>query len=120
VTLSFTYVHLHYIIFVPPLDLSIILLYCKIKSEVKVMVGSVAVAVRCCSSSFRVLSSHTRHRKHFSNSKLFHINYRTMSGFLINDPKYSFLKELGLAEKNSGVYDGAWRGSGEVRRNEDF
>jgi len=36
------------------------------------------------------------------------------SAFLVNDPKYGFLKELGLTEKNAGVYDGAWKGSGEV------
>jgi aldehyde dehydrogenase family 7 protein A1 len=40
-----------------------------------------------------------------------------MSGggkMLIHDPKYSFLKELGLGENNPGVYDGTWYGSGEV------
>jgi aldehyde dehydrogenase family 7 protein A1 len=36
------------------------------------------------------------------------------SSFLVNDPKYSFLKELGLEEKNNGVYDGTWHGKGEV------
>ncbi|ODN00945.1 putative aldehyde dehydrogenase family 7 member A1 [Orchesella cincta] len=36
------------------------------------------------------------------------------SAFLVNDPKYGFLKELGLSEKNAGVYDGEWKGSGEV------
>ena len=41
---------------------------------------------------------------------------RNMSaGYLINDPKYSFLKELGLEEENKGVYNGQWTGSGEVR-----
>ncbi|CAG9833867.1 unnamed protein product [Diabrotica balteata] len=34
--------------------------------------------------------------------------------FLINDSKYSFLKDLGLKERNLGVYDGAWKGSGAV------
>jgi aldehyde dehydrogenase family 7 protein A1 len=33
---------------------------------------------------------------------------------LINDSKYSFLKELGLKATNFGVYDGSWKGSGEV------
>jgi hypothetical protein len=40
-----------------------------------------------------------------------------MSGnkdLLINEPKYSFLKELGLKEVNDGVYNGKWFGSGEV------
>jgi len=36
------------------------------------------------------------------------------SGFLINDPKYAFLKDLGLEEKNCGVFNGSWGGSGEV------
>ena len=36
------------------------------------------------------------------------------SGFLINDPKYSWLSELGLKETNDGVYWGSWGGSGEV------
>lgn len=44
---------------------------------------------------------------------------RTMSvassEFLINDPKYSFLKDLGLAEKNLGVFDGNWKASGKVK-----
>lgn len=36
------------------------------------------------------------------------------SNFLINDPKYSFLKDLGLQQLNAGVYDGSWKGSGKV------
>ncbi|XP_076047135.1 aldehyde dehydrogenase 7 family member A1 [Oratosquilla oratoria] len=36
------------------------------------------------------------------------------SGFLINEPKYAFLKELGLGETNKGVYNGQWTGNGEV------
>ena len=44
---------------------------------------------------------------------------RAMSGdssqLLINDPKYAWLRQLGLSEDNPGVYDGTWRGSGEVR-----
>lgn len=47
---------------------------------------------------------------------------RAMSGakdystadLLINDPKYSWLKELGLQAENKGVFDGTWRGSGAV------
>ncbi|CAH1106105.1 unnamed protein product [Psylliodes chrysocephalus] len=44
------------------------------------------------------------------------IRIRNMSSveFLVNDPKYSFLKDLGLKEKNLGVFDGAWKGSGPV------
>ncbi len=33
---------------------------------------------------------------------------------LINDPKYSWLKELGLQEDNPGVFDGTWHASGPV------
>jgi len=35
------------------------------------------------------------------------------SGYLVHEPKYSFLKDLGLEESNKGVYDGSWKGSGE-------
>ncbi|CAD5216412.1 unnamed protein product [Bursaphelenchus okinawaensis] len=38
-----------------------------------------------------------------------------MASLLIQDPKYSFLKELGLQEENSGVFDGKWKkGNGRV------
>lgn len=37
-----------------------------------------------------------------------------MSGLLIEDPKYAWLKDLGLQSQNSGVFYGAWGGSGEV------
>ncbi|RZC32521.1 alpha-aminoadipic semialdehyde dehydrogenase [Asbolus verrucosus] len=40
----------------------------------------------------------------------------TAAEYLINDPKYSFLKELGLKATNSGVYDGTWKGSGELTK----
>jgi len=45
----------------------------------------------------------------------FSISSRTMASYLVNDPKYSFLKELGLQEQNKGVFDGTWHGSGEVK-----
>jgi aldehyde dehydrogenase family 7 protein A1 len=52
---------------------------------------------------------------------LFNLLARTMSSsssssshFLINQPKYAFLKQLGLVESNPGVYDGQWKGSGQV------
>jgi len=35
------------------------------------------------------------------------------SGYLVHEPKYSFLKDLGLEESNKGVFDGSWKGSGE-------
>jgi len=37
-----------------------------------------------------------------------------MSGLLIEEEKYSFLKELGLSADNKGVFNGTWGGSGEV------
>ncbi|KAF8356948.1 alh-9, partial [Pristionchus pacificus] len=37
-----------------------------------------------------------------------------MSSLLINESKYGFLKELGLQEKNHGVFDGSWKASGPV------
>ncbi|CAG0886283.1 unnamed protein product [Darwinula stevensoni] len=39
---------------------------------------------------------------------------RSMSGYLIEEPKYSFLKELGIQKSNLGVFNGKWTGSGEV------
>merc|ERR1712106_850873 len=36
------------------------------------------------------------------------------SAYLITEPKYAFLKDLGLQESNKGVYNGQWIGSGEV------
>uniref|UniRef100_A0A914V9H7 aldehyde dehydrogenase (NAD(+)) n=1 Tax=Plectus sambesii TaxID=2011161 RepID=A0A914V9H7_9BILA len=37
-----------------------------------------------------------------------------MASMLINEPKYAFLKELGLEAENKGVFDGKWGGSGPV------
>jgi len=51
-----------------------------------------------------------------SATKLFDIR-RNMSSndkFLIDDPKYGFLKELGLEKDNKGVYNGKWFASGET------
>lgn len=47
----------------------------------------------------------------FSTTRL---TIRMASNYLINDPKYSFLKELGLESTNLGVYDGTWKASGSV------
>ena len=38
-----------------------------------------------------------------------------MTSYLIENPKYSWLKELGLDVENKGVFCGEWVGSGEVR-----
>ncbi|XP_030752334.1 alpha-aminoadipic semialdehyde dehydrogenase [Sitophilus oryzae] len=56
---------------------------------------------------------------HSNKSNLLSISKNTfklhrMASFLINDQKYEFLKDLGLQEKNLGVYDGTWKGSGTV------
>ena len=39
----------------------------------------------------------------------------TAGKFLIDQPKYGFLKELGLESSNSGVYNGKWFANGVVR-----
>lgn len=51
-----------------------------------------------------------------SASSCFQFTRRHMSvSPLINNPKYSFLKdELELKEENNGVFDGTWFGNGEV------
>ncbi|GBN74140.1 Alpha-aminoadipic semialdehyde dehydrogenase [Araneus ventricosus] len=38
----------------------------------------------------------------------------SVSSYLIEEPKYSFLKELGLEKNNKGVYHGVWTGNGET------
>ncbi|XP_076333157.1 aldehyde dehydrogenase 7 family member A1 isoform X1 [Tachypleus tridentatus] len=60
------------------------------------------------SSRFLALSRKFAHR--FVISK----TMSSSSLFLIEEPKFSFLKELGLEEKNLGVYNGKWSGNGEV------
>lgn len=44
---------------------------------------------------------------------------RTMSAYLVEKPEYAFLRELGLERTNSGVYNGAWKGSGPVVKSID-
>ncbi|TKR76581.1 hypothetical protein L596_017699 [Steinernema carpocapsae] len=39
---------------------------------------------------------------------------RMVSSLLISNPKYAFLKELGLQEENAGVFNGEWKASGAV------
>ncbi|XP_038215621.1 putative aldehyde dehydrogenase family 7 member A1 homolog [Zerene cesonia] len=36
------------------------------------------------------------------------------ASYLIEDPKYSFLKDLGLEKTNVGVYNGKWQANGQV------
>lgn len=42
-----------------------------------------------------------------------------MSSYLIDKPEFSFLKELGLERTNNGVYDGKWKGSGQIVKSID-
>ncbi|XP_050345521.1 putative aldehyde dehydrogenase family 7 member A1 homolog [Nymphalis io] len=39
---------------------------------------------------------------------------RNASTYLIDDPKYSFLKDLGLEKNNVGVFNGKWKANGQV------
>jgi len=41
-------------------------------------------------------------------------SYVSTSGLLIDDPKYSWIRELGLSAENPGVYNGSWGGAGQV------
>jgi len=43
-----------------------------------------------------------------------HRLYSSMSGLLVEDSKYAWLKELGIGTDNQGVFHGSWAGSGEV------
>ncbi|XP_059057006.1 putative aldehyde dehydrogenase family 7 member A1 homolog [Achroia grisella] len=36
------------------------------------------------------------------------------TAFLIEDPKYTFLRELGLDKKNVGVFNGNWKANGQI------
>lgn len=47
-------------------------------------------------------------------SKSKYIPRITMTRYLVTDPKYGFLKELGLISENPGLFDGRWGGSGKV------
>uniref|UniRef100_A0A8C6YJT9 Aldehyde dehydrogenase 7 family member A1 n=1 Tax=Nothoprocta perdicaria TaxID=30464 RepID=A0A8C6YJT9_NOTPE len=39
----------------------------------------------------------------------------SMAALLVSQPRYAWLRELGLQEENAGVYNGRWGGSGQVR-----
>lgn len=41
---------------------------------------------------------------------------RMSTGYLIENPKYSFLKELGLEKTNVGVFNGEWKANGAVSK----
>jgi hypothetical protein len=40
--------------------------------------------------------------------------YSNGGDLLIDEPEFSWLKELGLKAENDGVYNGSWKGNGEV------
>ncbi|XP_045467558.1 putative aldehyde dehydrogenase family 7 member A1 homolog [Harmonia axyridis] len=55
-----------------------------------------------------------------NNRLQIYILRRNMSGeYLINNEKYSFLKDLGLKTSNLGVYNGKWFGSGKTVKSID-
>ncbi|XP_034189285.1 aldehyde dehydrogenase 7 family member A1 [Osmia lignaria lignaria] len=43
-----------------------------------------------------------------------YISKPKMARNLVTDPKYGFLKQLGITAENPGLYDGRWGGSGKV------
>ncbi|XP_076645194.1 aldehyde dehydrogenase 7 family member A1 [Halictus rubicundus] len=43
-----------------------------------------------------------------------HVTKVQMARYMVTDPNYGFLKELGLTTENPGLYDGRWGGSGKV------
>lgn len=43
-----------------------------------------------------------------------YISQIQMTRHLVTDPKYGFLKQLGINIENAGLYDGRWGGSGKV------
>jgi hypothetical protein len=69
--------------------------------------AAAVAAVILTTKSGRLLSLTAASRRGFENG-------RKMSTFLVEEPKYAFLKELGLEKRNAGVYNGKWGGSGEV------
>lgn len=44
----------------------------------------------------------------------YHVRLLSSQKYLIDDPKYSFLSELGLEKVNSGVYNGKWTANGKI------
>eukprot|EP00096_Caligus_rogercresseyi_P003791 TRINITY_DN1740_c0_g1_i1.p1 TRINITY_DN1740_c0_g1~~TRINITY_DN1740_c0_g1_i1.p1 ORF type:complete len:416 (-),score=119.92 TRINITY_DN1740_c0_g1_i1:42-1289(-) len=81
--------------------------------------ASRALAVRASTCSFSSSSNprlltRSPHLLQAGPPNSSHLFIRAMSSFLINDPKYAFLKELKLEEVNMGAYDGEWFGSDKV------
>jgi hypothetical protein len=65
------------------------------------------------------MNSLFKHIKIARKFKSIHLSLakRMLSDYLVNNPKYSFLKDLGLNEQNPGVFadHGRWFGDGQVR-----
>lgn len=40
--------------------------------------------------------------------------FQMTTRYLVTDPKYGFLKQLGITIENPGLYDGRWGGSGKL------
>lgn len=54
--------------------------------------------------------------KIFNKTIYTHIRLLSSQKYLIDDPKYSFLRELGLEKVNIGVYNGKWSANGKVNQ----
>ena len=55
----------------------------------------------------------SRQSNHQLTYKIF-LRMASSSNYLISEPKYAFLKQLGLSETNDGVFNGRWFGDGTV------
>lgn len=53
---------------------------------------------------------------HLLLKKSRYISQFQMTRHLVTDPKYGFLKQLGINIENPGLYDGRWGGSGKVHK----
>lgn len=65
-------------------------------------------------ATFIKIGSHVARKLITKRTCLFRKQIASMSTLLIDDPKYSWLKELELEVSNKGVFYGKWTGSGEV------
>ena len=74
------------------------------------------LAVRCALFRYSAPSAAVRPCRRLAVS----LRLRAMSSsarnadLLINQPEYSWLKELGLESDNPGVFDGSWHANGQV------
>lgn len=51
---------------------------------------------------------------HHNFNRILFARMSSTASYLINEPKYAFLKKLGLEETNLGVFNGKWFADGEV------